>query len=172
MKALNQIIEAISSNRLPPVEQWHPDYCGDIDIKILRDGTWLHEGQPIKRLPMVKMFSNILVLENGEYFLVTPVEKMKISVECTPFVITDEELIDDTWVFTNNLGEKQLLDDTHPLNADDEECPVVVWRRNLLARISGNVMYRLQTHALNNNGLIEDVLWLSSGNSKFQLGHL
>ena len=172
MTALDEIVKAISSAKLPPVEQWNPAHCGTIDIKILRDGSWLHEGQAINRQAMVRMFSNILVFEGGEYFLVTPVEKMKISVESTPFVIVDEELVDGTWVLTNNLGDKQLLDAHHPLSIENDDCPVVTWRSNLLARVSGNVMYRLQTFALSHNGLEGDQLWLTSGKSRFLLGRL
>jgi hypothetical protein len=169
MTSLDEVLNIISSKKHPPVEQWNPDSCGEIDIKILRDGTWLHEGKVIKRKALVQLFSNILIYNQNEYFLITPIEKLKITVECTPFVVIDEAQVEDYWVFTNNLGEVQLLDQTHSLNTENSHCPVFLWHRNLPARISAKVMYRLQMYAIENGGLEGDQLWLKSGSDRFLL---
>ena len=64
---------------LPPVHLWNPPNCGDIDIRIARDGLWFHEGTPIGRAPLVRLFSTILRRDPDGYWLVTPVEKMRIT---------------------------------------------------------------------------------------------
>ena len=67
---------------LPPVDDWTPEYCGDSEIRIHRDGSWSHKGEVFKRKKLVEMFSRIIRLDDdGEYYLVTPVEKMKLAVK-------------------------------------------------------------------------------------------
>ena len=73
----------------PPVHLWNPPYCGDLDMRIGRDGMWWYLGTPIGRLEMVKLFASVLKLEDGKYFLVTPVEKIGIRVDDAPFVAVD-----------------------------------------------------------------------------------
>ena len=76
----------IAERRLPPVDRWNPDHCGNSDMRIARDGTWFHQGQPINRPAMVRLFSTILRREpDGSHVLVTPVEKLSIEVESTAF---------------------------------------------------------------------------------------
>ena len=74
---------------LPPVHLWNPPFCGDLDIRIARDGTWFYLGTPIGRPALVKLFSSILKKEAGKYYLVTPVEKVGIQVDDAPFVAVD-----------------------------------------------------------------------------------
>ena len=76
-------------NALPPVEQWNPPFCGDIDMRIARDGTWFYNGTPIARPALVRLFSTILRKDPDGYFLVTPVEKVGIKVEDAPFLAVD-----------------------------------------------------------------------------------
>lgn len=76
----------------PPVELWNPPDCGPIDIRIAKDGTWFHEGTPIGRPAMVKLFASILKREGARYFLVTPVEKVEITVEDSPLHVQDLEV--------------------------------------------------------------------------------
>ena len=71
---------------LPPVHLWNPDFCGDIDMRIARDGTWYYMGTPIGRKPMVKLFSTIIRRDGDKYVLVTPVEMVGIQVDDAPFV--------------------------------------------------------------------------------------
>ena len=80
------VLEGAGEKSLPPVHKWNPEFCGDIDMVIKRDGTWFHEGTPIGRARLVRLFSTVLKREGDEFFLVTPVEKMRITVEDAPFV--------------------------------------------------------------------------------------
>jgi hypothetical protein len=83
-----------ADRKLPPVDQWNPEFCGDIDIRIARNGSWYHEGRPFLRPSLVRLLSSILKREGDDYFLVSPVEKMRIQVEDVPFIavgMTQEE---------------------------------------------------------------------------------
>ena len=80
---------ATKSRTLPPVMSWNPPFCGDLDIRIARNGTWFYLGTPIGRFELVKLFSSILKIEDGKYFLVTPVEKVGIQVDDAPFIAVD-----------------------------------------------------------------------------------
>ncbi len=76
-----------SGKGLPPVDQWEPPFCGDIDMEIKRDGAWFYLGTPIGRPAMVELFSSVLRKDaDGKTYLVTPVEKLGIRVEDAPFM--------------------------------------------------------------------------------------
>ncbi len=84
--SLGEIARLAEENRLPPVDSWNPTHCGNSDMRIARDGTWFHQGSPIGRLAMVRLFSTILRREpDGRFVLVTPVEKLDIEIEDAPF---------------------------------------------------------------------------------------
>src|SRR6476646_5043919 len=84
--SLAEVARLAKAKKLPPVESWNPDHCGPSDIRIARDGTWFHQGSPIGRPAMVRLFSTILRREpDGSHVLVTPVEKLEIEVEGTAF---------------------------------------------------------------------------------------
>lgn len=171
---LDTILKHISEQSHPPVEQWDPDYCGDIDMVIHRSGQWSYQGSPIGRPAMVKLFASVLKREGDRYFLVTPVEKVGITVEATPFVAVSADRVDGTWIVTSNLGEQQPLDHSHPLQISDSSAePVMLWRRNLPARIHQNLMYQWQTWALDKQG--PDAvgrLWLESAAERFLLARV
>lgn len=168
---LEELLKQIGDQKHPPVEQWNPDFCGDINMEIRRNGDWFYEGTPIGRPAMVRMFSSILKREGDSYFLVTPVEKVGIRVQDTPFVAHSAELVEGTWIVTNNLGESVPLDEEHPLDTQaDPESPTMTWRRNLPARIHQNLMYHWQTWALEHKGVDDSgVLWLESAGQRFKL---
>ncbi|MEO7787253.1 MAG: DUF1285 domain-containing protein, partial [Sphingomicrobium sp.] len=85
-RSLAGLAEAIRGRSLPPVEQWHPDHCGDSEMVIRRDGSWTYRGEPIGREAMMRLFSTVLRREpDGSHVLVTPGEKLAIEVEATPF---------------------------------------------------------------------------------------
>ena len=86
----NQRVLSVNGRHPAPLEQWQPDYCGDIDMAISSDGTWYHEGVAIKRAELWQLFAGILRREaDGEYYLVTPVEKCRVEVALHPLIITD-----------------------------------------------------------------------------------
>lgn len=144
--------QAAAGKGLPPVHLWNPPFCGDIDMRIARDGTWFHEGTPIGRPALVKLFSGILKREGDRYFLVTPVEKVGIAVDDAPFVAVDftveDEGPDQTLTFTTNVGDSVTLDADHALRIErdpvtGEPSPYIHIRRGLEALIDRKSFYRL-----------------------------
>ncbi|MCK0168211.1 DUF1285 domain-containing protein [Jannaschia sp. S6380] len=131
----------------PPVHLWDPPYCGEIDITIKRDGTWIHEGTPIGRPALVRLFASILKKEGDRHFLVTPVEKVGLTVEDTPFVAIDFEVADGVVTFETNVGDRVAAGPEHPIRVDlaedGEPAPYVEVRRGLEALIDRKSFYRL-----------------------------
>ncbi|BAO61202.1 hypothetical protein PEQA60_18790 [Pseudomonas sp. Eqa60] len=137
---------------LPPVHLWNPDFCGDIDMRIARDGTWYYLGTPIGRKPMVKLFSTIIRRDGDDYFLITPVEKVGIKVDDAPFVAVTLEVEGQGEAqvlrFSTNVEEQVLANDEHPLRVvidtlTQEPAPYILVRHNLEALIHRNVFYQL-----------------------------
>jgi hypothetical protein len=109
---------------MPPVESWNPPHCGDSGMRILTDGTWLHEGTPITRAAMVRLFSSVLRREaNGSHVLVTPVEKLSIAVDDAPFaaveVVSEGEGIQRRLAFRTHVGDLIIAGPDHPLTLED-----------------------------------------------------
>ena len=135
----------------PPVHLWDPPHCGAIDMEIRRDGTWFHEGTPIGRPALVRLFASILRLDGDEHVLVTPVEKVAIRVEDAPFVAVDFEREgspdDPALVFTTNVGDRVTAGPEHRIrverDADGEPSPYLHVRRGLEALIDRKSFYRL-----------------------------
>ncbi len=98
-----------------PVHLWDPPFCGDMDLEIRADGTWMHEGSPIGRPALVRLFATILKREGDAYFLVTPGEKLGIRVEDVPFRALDLDAADGTLTFTTDMGERVAAGPDHPL---------------------------------------------------------
>ena len=136
----------------PPVDQWDPPFCGDLDMRIARDGTWYYLGTPIGRKGLVKLFSSILKKEGDAYFLVTPVEKVGITVDDAPFVAVDFDVDgagdDQVLTFTTHVGDTAAAGAEHPIRVErdpdsGEPAPYVLIRRNLEALIDRKSFYRL-----------------------------
>lgn len=145
-------VKSASKKGPPPVHLWNPAYCGEMDMRIARDGTWFHEGTPIGRAPLVKLFAGILKLEEGRYYLVTPVEKLGIQVEDAPFVAVDFSVSGEgdsqEITFTTNVGDEAVAGPDHPIRVTrdaqtGEPSPYVMIRRGLEARIDRKSFYRL-----------------------------
>ncbi len=133
---------------LPPVHLWNPPFCGDLDVRIARDGTWFYLGTPIGRPALVKLFSSILKKEAGKYYLVTPVEKVGIQVDDAPFVAVDVEHRDGDLHFTTQVGDTMIAGPDHPIRVErdpetGEPSPYVLVRSNLEALIDRKSFYRL-----------------------------
>lgn len=131
-----------------PVHLWNPPFCGDLDIRIARDGTWFYLGTPIGRPGLVRLFASILKREGDAYFLVTPVEKVGITVDDAPFVAVDFERKGAALEFTTNVGDRVLAGPEHPIRverdpATGEPAPYVLVRANLEALIDRKSFYRL-----------------------------
>ncbi len=145
-------VKAAETRGLPPVHLWNPPFCGDLDIKIAKDGTWSYLGSPITRFELVKLFSSILKKEEGKYYLVTPVEKVGITVEDAPFIAVDFEQDGEGEVqrltFTTQMGDTAIAGPEHPIHIvfdaeTDEPSPYILVRANLEARIDRKSFYRL-----------------------------
>lgn len=133
---------------LPPVDKWNPEFCGDLDMRIARDGTWFYLGTPIGRHELVKLFSSILRKDGDDYFLVTPVEKVGITVDDAPFVAVDFARDGDALRFVTNVEDEVLAGPDHPIRVvrdpeTGEPSPYVNIRRNLEALIDRKSFYRL-----------------------------
>ena len=154
LKGIETIYSFSKSNKksLPPIEKWNPPFCGDIDMTISKSGKWYYMGSEIKRPALVKLFSGILRLESdNSYYLVTPVEKVRIQVEDAPFVavaITKEQSEGmNTVTLRTNLNDEIVLSKENPLSIEikknDEPSPYITVRNNLRALISRSVFYEL-----------------------------
>ncbi len=151
MRALGAADSERQSPPLPPVERWDPPDCGPIDIRIAADGTWYHEGRPIRRAPLVRLFSSVLRREGDDYFLVTPVEKLRIVVEDAPFqavaLAATRDAARRTLVVRTNVDDVVEVGAEHPLrfeiDADGGFKPYVLVRRNLWARFTRALTYDL-----------------------------
>jgi len=132
---------------LPPVEKWNPPFCGDSHMRIARDGRWFHEGSPIARFELVKLFAGILRLDAEGYVLVTPAEKLSIEVEDVPFLAVLVDRVGDDLIFTTNIGDVVTLDRDHPLRMV-EGVPYLHVRRRLEARVIRAAYYKLADMAV------------------------
>ena len=125
--------------------------CGDIGLKITRDGTWFYEGSPIGRKPLVKLFSTVLRREDDGFYLVTPVEKVPIEVEGEPFIAVsmtrDGGGPDQRLTFTTNVDDEVTAGPEHPIGFRTEpeggQAPYVDVRNGLRAQLSRAVYYEL-----------------------------
>jgi len=143
---------AAKGRGIPPVHLWNPPHCGDLDIRISRDGTWFYMGTPIGRPELVRLFSTILRKDGESYVLVTPVEKVGITVEDAPFVAVDFELEGSgqaqTLTFTTNVADTVKAGPDAPIRIErdpktGEPSPYVRIRANLDALIDRKSFYRL-----------------------------
>jgi hypothetical protein len=154
--SLAEIAKLAQERRLPPVESWNPDHCGDSEMRIARDGTWFHQGSPIGRAAMVRLFSTILRREpDGSYVLVTPGEKLSIEVEDAPFVAvelkTEGQGRDRRLAFRLNTDELVVADADHPLRfvtTAEGPHPYLAVRKGLNALIARTVYYEMANLAL------------------------
>ena len=130
-----------------PVHLWNPPFCGDIDMRIARDGTWFYNKSPIGRLPMVQLFSSILRRDGEAYFLVTPVEKVGIQVDDVPFLAIRMRQEQGSLIFTTNVEDDICAGTDHPMRFEKEPGggmkPYVLVRDNLWALVKRALFYDL-----------------------------
>lgn len=146
-----------SGKGLPPVDRWHPEYCGEMDMVIRRDGSWWHEGTRIGRAALVRLFARILRKdEDGETYLVTPAEKIRIDVEAGHFLAVRVDALGEDeaqkLVFTTDHDEQVVAGPDHPLRiafgGDGEPEPYVHVRGRLEALLTRPVYYELANLAV------------------------
>ncbi|WP_439532593.1 DUF1285 domain-containing protein [Polymorphobacter sp.] len=155
--SLDMLSSVLQQRALPPVHLWNPDRCGDSEMRIAVDGTWFHQGTPIGRPALVKLFSTILRREaDGGHVLVTPHEKLDIEVEDAPFVAVAVEShgkgADRTLVFRLNTEDLVIAGSDHGLRIEQAEDgtprPYLHVRAGLQALINRPVFYELADIAL------------------------
>ena len=156
--------------------------CGDFDMRIARDGTWYHEGAPIGRLPLVKLFSTVLHKdENGEFWLITPVEKGRIIVDDAPFTAVELTVEGSgpaqMLSFRTNIDDIVTASPDHPIRvaedpASGEPSPYILVRDRLEALILRPVFYHLVELGEEREVDGRRVLGVSSAGTFFPLGGL
>ena len=151
IKSIEKSLRKIKVQSTAPVDSWNPKFCGNLNIRIAKDGSWFYEGSKINRTNLVKLFSSILKKEDNNYFLVTPVEKIGIKVDFAPFVATSIRSTGfgklQKICFTTNIGDRVELNHKNLLRVDfnpqtEEPHPYVLVRRNLEALIDRKSFYR------------------------------
>ena len=178
--SIDSIIKSLKNYgdaKFPPVEMWNPELCMNASFAIDIRGDWYYNGSIIGRSRLKKLFSTVLKRENDSYFLVTPVEKIKIEVEVAPYIITDfhYDEINKNIILETNFDFSFPLNDEHPLTLKkikDDELPIVIVRSNLEGLISRSVFYKLIDIAINQENNSGKTLEIKSFNSFHNLGSL
>jgi uncharacterized protein len=172
-----ELLQSVNSidEKYPPVHLWNPDLCEGVEMKIDREGNWFYQGSIIGRDKLKILFSRILKLEEGKYFLVTPVEKIPVIVDLAPYMVVDYEVDLDhkNIILKTNLDLSIQLDKDHQLELKkigDEHIPFVHVRNNIEGFISRSVYYSLIEIALKQDNGSSDQLTLKSFNCDFNLG--
>ncbi len=156
MTDLSALQRQLTGPDLAPVDSWNPPFCGDIPLHIDAQGQWYYQHSLIQRPALVKLFASVLICRQGEYFLQTPVEKVRLSVADAPLLITDWQ-----WTATasgralllsTNLEQQLLLGPAYPmfLRTDPQQqlLPYIQLWHGLQAKLSRNVYYRLTEQAV------------------------
>ena len=160
---------------LPPVHLWNPAHCGEIDIVIKKDGVWFHEGSPIGREALVRLFSTVLRKDPDGFHLVTPVEKMKITVEDAPFIAVRVDQVGGTLKFLTNVGDEVEAGPDNAIRVEmdgltGQPRPYLHVRRGLEALIARPVFYELVELAEERETPEGSQLGVSSNGAWFPVG--
>ncbi|MCL6235227.1 DUF1285 domain-containing protein [Acinetobacter sp. ANC 5579] len=163
---------------IPPLDQWHPKHCGAMDLKVLANGEWWHDGQLIKRQALIDLFSTVLWKEDGKFYLKTPVEQIEIQVEDEPLFVNRVdtlELENKRYIqFTTTTQDVIVVDDEHPIfmrEYQGELRPYVHVRFGINALIQRAAFFHLvEMGELLENEKGESILVLQSGDLRLQLG--
>lgn len=151
---LDELAKQLESD-LPPFEQWQVAHCNDLPIEIKSNGDWHYAGSKIARSELVKLFARVLLCENNEYFLLTPAEKVRITVVDAPFVINQWRYEDSNQgkvlVLTDNLDRDFVVSNLHPISVK-HGVPYLALHHQLEAKFSRNVFYQLAEIAIEKEG--------------------
>ena len=169
---LAEIADLVAQRKLPAVEGWAPQKSGDSHMRIAADGTWYHEGGPIRREAMVRAFAGLLKREDdGQHWLVTPFEKLAIEVEDAAFIAVDCARADDALVFRLNTDDLVIAGPDHPLRAaGDADAPAIYLhvRRGCEAKLNRSTWAQLAEIALA-EGAHENGWQITSQGARFSL---
>ena len=179
LEKVTQAAKQAPGRGLPPVHLWNPAHCGEIDIVIKRNGLWFHEGTPIGREALVRLFSTVLRKDEDGIYLVTPVEKMKITVEDAPFVAVrvdqaKNEAGGEALKFLTNVGDVVEAGPDNQIRVEmdpnGEPHPYLHVRRGLDALIARPVFYELVEMAQERETADGPQLGVSSNGAWFPVG--
>ena len=175
----SEFLKSINSleDNYPPVHLWNPDLCEGVEMRIDREGNWYYQNSIIGRDKLKILFSRILKFENGNYYIVTPVEKVLVNVDIAPYMIIDYEVDsnNEKIILKTNLDLSIPLDKDHMLelkSVGDENIPFVQVRDNIEGFISRSIYYSLIDIAVSQNNGSSDQLILKSFDSLFILGEI
>lgn len=176
---LEALLKSASGKAAPPVDRWDPPYCGDIGLRIRADGVWLYQGSPIGRMTLVKLFSSVLRRDaDGRHYLVTPAEKVDVTVDDAPFLAVEMEVKGvgkkQSLVFRTNVDDIVVAGPGHPLRFEVEAPslglkPYIRVRGGLEARLTRALYYDLVPRAVDAKRDGKTVLGLWSAGEFFPL---
>ena len=163
---------------IPPLDQWQPKHCGTMDLKVLANGEWWHEGQLIKRQALLDLFTKVLWKEQGKFYLKTPVEQIEIEVEDEPLLVNQVDQVEidgQTYLqVTTTNQDICLVDKEHAIfmrEYQGELRPYVHIRFGINALIQRNAFFHLIEYGtLLENEQGDTILSLQSGDLHLQLG--
>ncbi|MCA1930323.1 DUF1285 domain-containing protein [Rheinheimera sp.] len=173
---LKQLQLSIQQPDLAPIELWDPAFCGDLPIRIDRHGDWFYQDSKIQRPQLVQLFASVLTRQQQEYFLLTPVEKVRIQVEDAAFVIVaiDHQTDAGILIATTNLGHQVLINAERPMflqaQPDGQQLPYLQLWRGLTAKFNRTAYYQLAALAFAVQIEGKTSLHISSAGLNFELG--
>lgn len=175
ISGLEALLQEQGGKGPPPVEKWNPPYCGDIGMRICSDGTWMYQGSPIGRKPLVRLFSTVLRKDaDGRTYLVTPAEKVDVQVDDAPFLGVEMQVEgegrDQVLTFRTNVDDIVRCGLANPLRFVVEAAagglkPYLLVRGRLEALLTRALYYDLVELAVEE----EDDLVIWSGGGRFVL---
>lgn len=174
LQGLAAAVGAIKTRGPAPVDQWHPPYCGEIDMRIAADGTWFYEGSPIRRPALVSLFAGVLRKDPERYVLVTPAECVGIAVEDAPFVAVAMARDGENLRFVTNVGDEVEAGPAYPFRfvtaPDGGIRPYVRVRGELWARLTRSLAIDLLDRCVTEQREGFDAIGIRSGGVFFPIG--
>lgn len=175
MLNLQDVLQSLEQRKKAPTELWDPPYCGELPIRIDEEGNWYYQDSRIQRIELVRLFASVLARENDDYYLITPAEKVKITVEDAPFLIVGWDYISNTdptvMQLTTNIGDRLPLSSDHPLLLQDNY-PYVDMGQGLFAKVHRNVYYQWLESVATESGDSAKQLIIQSAGQAFVVGEL
>ena len=164
-----------TGNSFPPVHKWNPDLCKGQEFFIDREGEWFYNNSPIKNYRLTKLFSTVLRKDDDSYYLVTPHEKVSLKTAIAPYVITDFNFNNESLELVTNFEYSFVVNENNTIkliNFEDTLIPIVHVRDNIEGFFNRSTYYNLINFALENNNIIDDTLYISSGNNNYPVGKI
>ena len=172
---ITKSLESSKDIKFPPVHLWNPELCIGQQISINREGEWFYNKSIIKNQKLVNLFASVLRKDDGEYFLVTPSEKVPVEVEIAPYMIIDFKLNEYNIELTTNLNYSFELEQPESMRLIDLEgttLPLIKVRDNLEGFFSGSVYYKIIDFALEANHVNNGILLLESNSNFYPVGKI